>query len=59
MASHNDKDGQEDAQNDNEPPSKKANHKEYRVTDGIFDFVESLDDQHLIAAFRIVKAPIE
>ena len=24
MASHNDKDGQEDAHNDNEPPSKKA-----------------------------------
>ena len=26
MASHNDKDGQKDAQNDNEPPSKKAKH---------------------------------
>ena len=26
MVSHNDKDGQEDAQNDNEPPSKKAKH---------------------------------
>ena len=59
MASHNDKDGQEDAQNDNEPPSKKAKHKEYIVTDGNFDFVESLNDQHLMAALRIVKAAIQ
>ena len=58
-ASRNGKDGNQDAQNDNEPPSKKAKHKEYTVTDGIFDFVESLDDQHLMAAFRIVKAAIE
>ena len=59
MASHNDKDGQEDAQNDNEPPSKKAKHQEYTVTEGIFDFVESLDDQHLVATLCIVKAAIE
>lgn len=58
-ASHNGKDGHEDAQNDNEPPSKKPKYKEYTITDGIFDFVESLDEQHRMAAFRIVKAAKE
>ena len=58
-ASHNGKDGHEDAQNNNEPPSKKCKYYEYTMTDGIFGLVESLDDQHLMAAFRIVKAAIE
>ena len=39
-----------------EPFQKKARCKEHTITDDIFDFIGSLDDHHLTAASRIVKA---
>ena len=42
-----------------EPLLKKVRCQEQTITDEIFDFIGSLDDEHLLAASRIVKVAIK
>ena len=48
-----------DPRTEDEPVPQKAKFQKQTITDEIFDLIWNLDDQHLTAASRIVKAVIE